>query len=313
MPELTIIIVTYNAEKDAEACLRILSGRNVVVVDNDSQDGTRALLARISLEQPSVRTILNDDNVGFAVAVNQGLRAAPEGDVLLLNPDASIDPRSLDLLVESAAAPGVGIVAPIIDNGPTVAVLAAGAQPRIWPLFTHYSGLSRMLPRLALVQGRHLYRPALRRGLTPVEWVSGGCLYLSAEARTRVPELTERWFMYGEDLDLCRRVAEAGLSVNLVAGANAVHALGASVNASGGPVSTMWARNTYDYYCVTYRPGPLRRFVWRAIFSGGLWSRAAAFDLMARRPGREASDLKDRAKRFRRHGLAVWVTASPRS
>jgi GT2 family glycosyltransferase len=313
VPEPTIIIVTYNAETDIEACLRSLSGWNVVVVDNYSQDGTTELLARISLEQPSMRTILNDENVGFAAAVNQALRAVPEGDVLLLNPDASIDSPSLDLLRESAAAPGVGIVAPIIDNGPTVAVLAAGAQPRIWPLFTHYSGLSRMLPRLGLVRGRHLYRPALRPGLTPVEWVSGGCLYLSEEVRTQVPELTERWFMYGEDLDLCRRVTEAGYSVNLVAGAHAVHAVGASVNASGGPVSTMWARNTYDYYCVTYRPGPLRRFVWRAIFSVGLWSRAAAFDLMARRPGRQDSDLRDRAKRFRRHGLAVWVTAPLRS
>jgi GT2 family glycosyltransferase len=309
-PETSVVVVTYNSRDDIRSSVELLTsghGIEVVVVDNHSTDGTQTLLRELEAEGLVDVLILSESNDGFAKAVNRGIRASHGPDIFLLNPDAKIEGEDLDRLREIARAdPSIGIIAPLVESGPTVAVMAAGRQPTLWPLFTHFSGLARAFPRWPIMRGRHLYMGSHSAQVQEVEWVSGCALYVTAPARDAVGVLSERWFMYGEDIEFAHRVSRAGFRIIVTPAVRATHLMGASVNKSSGAVSTMWAENTFDYYVREFRAGPLRRVAWRVVFSGGLLSRALLLRLRGlRTPGMRA-EYGARAHRFERFAGAVW-------
>jgi GT2 family glycosyltransferase len=234
--------------------------------------------------------------------------------VFLLNPDAEIEGASVRRLREIARAdPTIGIIAPVVESGPTVAVMAAGRQPTLWPLFTHFTGLARVFPRIKALRGRHLYMEHHSSSVQDVEWVSGCALYVTAPALDKAGMLSERWFMYGEDIEFAHRVSKAGFRVMVTPEVKANHLIGSSVNKAGGRVSTMWAENTFDYYVSEFRAGLFRRTVWRIIFSGGLLSRALLFRVRGIRSPTLAEEYNARAERFERFAGAVWKKGTPRA
>ena len=106
----TAIVVTYDSSRWMRACLTALRGTPTIVVDNASRDDTVALVRR---EFPEVRVIPRPDNRGYAVAVNEGCRAVPNEDVIILNPDLVAPPGSIAVLEAYLAAnPRVGIAGP---------------------------------------------------------------------------------------------------------------------------------------------------------------------------------------------------------
>lgn len=305
-----VVIVTFNAEKDLQECVDALGvspAREIIVVDNCSSDRTRDIARGMERNGQIARLVESEENDGFARAVNRGIRAASADGIFLLNPDARIDGAGIDRMRDlSTADVSIGIIAPLVDSGPSVPTLPAGQQPRLWPLFTHFTGLARAFPRVAMLRGRHLYRSA-HSYTQDVEWVSGCALYLTPSGRARVGELSERWFMYGEDIELAQRVRDAGLRVVMVADVVATHEIGGAVNLTESAVSTMWARNTFDYYRTQFHPGFVRRFLWRAIFSGGLGARAVLIQVRGLgQRGESAAQGTARARRFRRFAAAVW-------
>ncbi|ROQ63876.1 hypothetical protein EDF36_0826 [Rathayibacter sp. PhB152] len=308
--ETSVVIVTFNSRDDIVTCISRLDSSHateIVVVDNASSDGSEAVLQQLHEDGLINTLILSDHNEGFAKAVNAGIRASHGADIFLLNPDAQISGAALDELRAAARMDAtIGIIAPLVESGPGVAVMAAGRQPTLWPIFTHFTGLARAFPRVRFLRGRHLYMAAHSSDVQEVEWVSGCALYLTAVARSRVGLLSERWFMYGEDIELAHRVQLAGLRVIVTPHVRAFHAIGSSVNKAGGRVSTMWAENTFDYYVQEFRPGLLRRTLWRIIFSGGLLSRALLIRTKAARATSERDELNGRATRFEHFAFAVW-------
>lgn len=312
MTETTVIIVTYNSCEDIEASIqsvRPARGVSIVVIDNDSTDGTQSVLRRLEQRGDIDHLILSPTNDGFARAVNRGLTFAESSDVFLLNPDATIGAESLERLREVAASnPKIGIVAPLVDNGPQVRAIGAGRQPTIWPLFTHFSGLARIFPAVRILRGRHLYQGPHGSTEQDVEWVSGCAMYITRTALAEVGSFSEKWFMYGEDIEFARRVSKAGFTIRMTPQAQAWHAIGTSVNAASSRVSTMWAENTYAYYVSEFRPGLVRQFAWKAIFSCGLGLRALLIWLKGMRPGTPEEKLSRRARsrRFFAFARAVW-------
>lgn len=306
----SVVIVTYNSADEIVGCIDSFAGAaaiEVVVIDNDSQDGTPRILNDLKEAGRIDVLVLSQENEGFARAVNRGMAAARGRDILLLNPDARIAPADLERLRAAVDDdPNLGIVAPVVTSGPGVAVMSAGREPTLWPIFTHYSGLARAFPRVRALRGRHLYLGHHSDADQDVDWASGGCLYISRAAVERLGPLSERWFMYGEDIEYCHRAREAGLTVRVLSGARAQHAVGASVRASPSTTSTLWAENTFDYYRHTYSPGPVRRFAWRAIFGGGMYSRAMVSWLRARAGRGNREELLSRSSGFRRFAGAVW-------
>ena len=308
--DVSVVVVTYHSADDIEASLRgIRTARRsqIVVIDNASTDETPEVLERLREEGLIDVLVLGTDNPGFAKAVNRGIALSSGRNVFLLNPDAVMDGAALDRMVELCDADRtIGIAAPVVTSGPTVDVMVAGKQPRLWPVLMHQTGLARAFPHVRALRGRHLFLSHHASRMQDVEWVSGCCLLIAGRALRELGPLSERWFMYGEDIEYCQRALDHGFRVVVTPDATATHMIGSSVRKSGKAVSTLWARNTYDYYVTQFKPGVIARFLWRLVFSGGLGSRAMLLLVKARRNPEWRDEYHGRAQRFAAHALAVW-------
>lgn len=287
---MTAILVSYNTRELTLAALDSLAtatsgfDMQVIVVDNDSADGSAAAIREHAAH---VELVENRDNVGFARAVNQGLEVADGDYVMLLNPDCELAPDTVHKLIGYLDEhPDVGVVAPMITHPEgRLRVLSAGFFPSARRLAAHYSGLTRLQLRGHAVRGLNLRIGADAAAPLDVEWVSGACLLASRELFTELDGLSERWFMYAEDMDFCARALERGHRVVHLPDARATHHVGASsdsaVTRRAQGTSTVWIDNLEDFYVLHYRPHRPALYAWRAIFAGGLLSRAVAYRLLA--------------------------------
>jgi N-acetylglucosaminyl-diphospho-decaprenol L-rhamnosyltransferase len=296
---LTTILVSYNTREMTMSCLKSLQAdtdgiaSEVIVVDNASGDGSASA---IRAGFPDVTLIENSDNVGFSRAVNQGLRLAAGKFVMLLNPDCVVTPGMTDALTGYLVAHSdVGIVAPLITHPEgRLTVLSAGYLPNLQHLAVHYFGLSRVS-----LFGKHLHGLNLLSGLATqgprdVEWVSGACLVASRTLFSDLGGLSDRWFMYAEDMDFCARAMDRGYRVVHLPSAHVTHEVGAS---SGG-ASTLWIENLEDFYVQRFHPSRLTLFFWRLTLALGLASRAAGYRVRAATRRDEAEAWKARANNF---------------
>lgn len=229
---LDVVIVNHNSTDELVACLSSIdrhgSGEEigVVVVDNASHDD----VGRVSQQYPAVELVKNTDNVGFARAVNDGLSRGTAEFVMIMNPDTVVTPRFFRKMVEYMVEnPRIAILGPKVLNEDGSLQGSARSYPTISTLFFgRTSLLTRFFPRSSLARKSV---PALNSdGVLPmdVEWVSGACMLVRRSAVSAVGMLDERFFVYWEDVDWCRRMRESGWRVVYYPQATIVHRVGAS-------------------------------------------------------------------------------------
>jgi GT2 family glycosyltransferase len=174
-------------------------------------------------------------NGGFGAGNNLALRTALAGDdpprwVLLLNPDAALDPGALPSMVDFLEAnPGVGIVGPRTEIGRGNHRGSAFRFPGILNSLDQglsFGPVTRLLRRFQLA-------PAPRTGAHRTDWVSGGCMLVRAELFALVGLFDEDFFLYYEEVELSHRAARAGYSSWYVPAASIVHDAGASTGVTG--------------------------------------------------------------------------------
>lgn len=204
MPELAVVIVSYNVRADLARCLDSLAAADLpadtalVVVDNGSSDGT---LAWLRAERPAVRALDAGGNVGFARANNLGIRATTSDLVLLLNPDTVVPREAIRGLVAvlhgdgGAAAVGPRLVdadgRPELSFGPMISPWGECRQRRLVRAYDAGDPAARArVERLTGAAG-------------PRDWVSGACLLARRRDLDAVGLFDERYFLYTEDVDLC--------------------------------------------------------------------------------------------------------------
>jgi GT2 family glycosyltransferase len=203
-----VVIVSYNSRDRLRACVEPLlaaPSTNVIVVDNASPDASLEAVRELPLT-----AIQLSHNGGFAHGVNAGWRAGSSPYVLLLNPDARIDEPSIDALVLALEQdPELGAVAPRIVDEDGSLDYSQRRFPRLRSTYARAFFLHRLFPSAPwtdeLVRDEEVYA---RRG-SP-DWVSGACILLRRQALEELGGLDEGFFMYGEDIDLCRRLRAAG-------------------------------------------------------------------------------------------------------
>jgi hypothetical protein len=249
MPRLSIVIVTYNSRADIERCLDALArhpprvAHEIVVVDNESTDGTAAYLAE---QWPAVRLVAAGGNLGFAGANNAGIRQSSGELVLLLNPDTIVPAGALDALVAYLDAhPRTGVVGPRIVDGQDRAELSFGRM---------ISPLAEMRQKL-LVAGHDRGVPfiggiveRMTRRSRAVDWVSGACLLIRRAELEAVGLLDTRFFLYTEDVDLCASVKARGYDVHFIAGVEIVHLRGRSAASAPQATATAYRRSQIAFY-----------------------------------------------------------------
>ncbi len=250
--DLSVVIVNYKSLEPLLACLDSLAldgtglAVECIVLDNASDDGAGAVLAE---RFPDARFIPNPENVGFARAQNQGIRASRGAHVLVLNPDCVVRPGTLRaLLVHLREHPRTGIAAPRILNQDGSLEYSARAYPdHLTFLFNRYSLLTRLFPgnpfsrRYLLTDWDHL-------SVRDVDWVSGACMLVRREAIEAVGAFDEAFFMFNEDVDWCRRMNQAGWKVTYVPDAVVVHHVGASRHRTSNKVILERHRGMIHYF-----------------------------------------------------------------
>ena len=249
---LSTIIVNYRSRDALRACLNTLAAAapglavQTVVVDNDSRDGT---LQMLESEFPAAIRIANAANVGYARAVNQGLRVATAPFVLIMNPDCELKPAAARRLVEFLEShPRAAIAAPRILNPDGSLEFSARSFPGPWTfLFNRYSLLTRLFPRNRWSR-RYLLSDWDHASIREVDWVSGACLVARRAAIDPVGGMDEAFFMFNEDVDWCRRMKDAGWSVTYVPDAVCVHHIGASRRRTAARVILARHRGMIHYF-----------------------------------------------------------------
>jgi GT2 family glycosyltransferase len=243
---LAIVIVSYNARRDLEACLASLAAappatpHEILVVDNASSDGS-ADAARAA----GVRVIALERNVGFAGGNNAGIRASQGELILLLNNDTIVPPGAIDTLVARLDATGATIAGPRIVDGGGRAEISFGRM--ISPFQElRQKRLGRRYDRGEPAAEAWVARETRREQV--VDWVSGACLLVRREAAEAVGLLDERFFLYTEDVDFCASIRQRGGWVLFTPAAEIVHLRGRSRAAAPAATSRAYRRSQIAFY-----------------------------------------------------------------
>jgi len=214
---LSIIIVSYNTcDLTLNAIRSVFASKTnylfeVFVVDNASKDQT---VNRIRNEFPSVKLISNTENVGFSRANNQAIRQSQGDYVLLLNSDTVIETDTLDIVLnfmeenKKVGASGCKIVLP---DG-TLDKASRRGFPTPSASFYYVTGMNRLFPknpRFNQYQLGHLDPDEVY----PVDCLVGAFMVVRKEVIEQVGLLDEDYFMYGDDIDWCYRIKEAGWEI----------------------------------------------------------------------------------------------------
>lgn len=217
MPEIevSIIIVSYNTRELTENCLSSIfanAGKcryEVILVDNNSSDGSPEM---IDSKFPAVRLVRSGYNAGFGKANNIGLKQAKGEYVLFLNSDTEALPGSIEnLLAFARERKDAGVVAGKLywDRQKNLQITCS-TFPTTLVLLTQYSFLRRTKIGQKKVLDAHWLKDWDRSDSRLVQAVSGACMLIKTEVAKRVGGFDERFFMYFEDIDLSKVIADMG-------------------------------------------------------------------------------------------------------
>lgn len=231
---IDIIIVNYKSTDYLLSCLKSVYASlhgtpvKVFIQDNDSRDG----IERVREEFPQIMLSKNDYNLGFSRAVNNALKQGNSPYIMILNPDSVlIDgffPRLIQYMEDN---PDVGIVGPkILNHDGSVQGSARAFPTPLTGLFGRSSLLTKYMPNNPFTHENILTTQSDGRTPMEVDWVSGACLIARRKAVERVGPMDERFFMYWEDADWCRRMWDTGWKVVYFPQSSVVHYVGGSSN-----------------------------------------------------------------------------------
>jgi len=225
---LSIIILTYKSKNLVRFALKDLLDSNlpeqteVIVVDNDSKDGVEKVIKK---EFPQVRFIQSGANLGFAGGNNVGIRAAQGKYVLIMNPDIFVKDNSIQNLynyIKQRESENIGLVAPRLNNPDgSLQNTAYRFHKLTTPIYR------RTILGKTKKGKRHLKQFLMddwdHNSTREVDWVQGSFFISPKELLERVNYFDERYFMYMEDMDLCRKIKQAGKKVIYYPEVQAIH------------------------------------------------------------------------------------------
>lgn len=246
---LSIIIVNYNGKRFLKECLNsieenILFSHEVIIVDNASSDGSVEFLKSA---YPQVILIQSDSNLGFTGGNNLGASYATGKYLLLLNNDTVIMSSLVPLITIMDADDQIGILGCRLIYGDGRQQESVGYTPSLLNLILSWTPFSRIFQNMSIFRrtvwnGSKLYR----KSNVEVEWVSGAFLITRFDLWKTLNGLDEKYFMYMEDTDYCRRAHEYNYKIIYSADCNVVHYEGAGKSWIGERALS----NTADSYII---------------------------------------------------------------
>ena len=259
MPELSVILVSFNDWIHLEKCLQSLlavpPGKNmeVVVVDNNSSDGSPSLVKN---QFPNVKLIRNEKNLGFARACNLGIRASVGEFVLFLNNDTIANVQALNVLLDELRKnPSVGAVGPALLSGQKTYQVSFGKKVDFFSEFIQKGFFN-------LYNAKKLKSDSKVRD---VGWLSAACLLARRKALEEAGCFDENYFLYFEDIDLCFKIRQSGWTLWFCPQAQIIHFGGTSTSAVKISSRYHYRKSQIYFYRKHNSPlsqGLLRIFLW---------------------------------------------------
>lgn len=261
-PDFALVIVNYNGGAELARALQSVAhdaGAHTwegLVVDNASTDGSADVAEAFA---PRVMLVRNQQNVGFGRAVNQAIARTSAPFVLVMNPDCWVRPGAIETLMgELVRDAACAVVGPrILDPDGAEQGSARGDPDMLTGLFGRTAPLRRWWPGLSVSRRNVVAAPPASGESVVVDWVSGACFMARRQAIEAVRGFDERYFLYWEDADLCRRLRAAGHRVRYVPAATAVHQVGRSSGTVRAAAIRAFHESAYLYYATHVAPGRL--------------------------------------------------------
>lgn len=255
----SVIIVNYNAGAVLRDCVESVLAASgdpqIIVVDNGSTDSSLQQIAEIMATRSHCEIVRNDGNIGFSAAVNVGATHATGDYLVLLNPDCVIQRHTLQSTIRVFDDyPGAGIVGALIFGADG---REQSGSRRREPSLSRSLRRFLVIDRIPLLSGSgplNQHREPLPKTPILVDAVSGSFLVIKREIFSAIGAMDENYFLHCEDLDLCRRVREAGYNVVFAPNISVVHYKG--VSSRSAPLRVAWHkhRGMWRYYQKFQRP-----------------------------------------------------------
>lgn len=218
--KLSIIVVSYNTREYLKECLDSIYRTKsvsasvieceIIVVDNASEDGSAQMVKK---NFPAVDLIVNEQNLGFAAANNQGIKRAKGRYILLLNPDTVVLDDALEKMTDFMDAhPELGISSCQLLNEDKSVQPTGGYFPDLLRVFAWMFFLDD-LPLISGFFPSYHPHPSFYQRERQLDWVTGAFLFIRKKVVKRIGLLDEDFFMYVEEVDYCFRAKQAGFKV----------------------------------------------------------------------------------------------------
>ncbi|HMQ02106.1 MAG TPA: glycosyltransferase family 2 protein [Candidatus Doudnabacteria bacterium] len=255
--KLSIIFVLYNSNEVIETALdavyasRVNFDYEVIIVDNASPDNSVEIIKSKYLSKPEfaskTKLILNGRNDGFGAGNNVGMKQASGDYILLLNTDTKLEPDNLQIMVDFMQVRtdvGAATCKLVMANG-EIDKASRRAEPDLVRSFFRLFGLQALFPKL--FGGYNLLHQDPNKE-SAIDACSGAYLLMSRAAYQATGGFDERYFMYAEDLDLCRQIREAGFKVWWYPKTSCVHYRGQSSKKTAQKTLKAFYQANWLYY-----------------------------------------------------------------
>ena len=262
---VSVVIVTWNSRETVEECLKSLLPQvsEILVVDNASKDGTAGFIVK---NFPKIKLVKNKKNIGFAKAVNQGIRRARSKYILMLNPDTVVKEGALERMVEFADSDSkIGIVGPKLLSPDGTVQKEVQRFPTLLPMIFWLFRLHRIppFPDLPPLRG-FLLRDFDYEKTQEAEHLMGAALLLrrkmldelvsSSRGRWASGPFDENFWLWFEETDLEKRAKDAGWKVVYYPKAEVIHQVGESTRKMNPfRLQYIW-NNSLRHYFKKHRP-----------------------------------------------------------
>ncbi|MDD2646663.1 MAG: glycosyltransferase family 2 protein [Patescibacteria group bacterium] len=216
---LSIIIVNWNVRSLLERCLNSIWQNQpsmpyeVIIIDNNSRDGSQDFLESISKKFDNLKIIFNNQNLGFARACNQGFKKSKGEIILFLNPDTEILLNSLDIAIDHLKKDSsAGILGGQIIDEEKETQASVRSFPDVFSQALILLKLHNLFPRTKVFK-KYFLSDFDYQKQQAVDQVMGACLLIKRELMEKLHGFDEKFFLWFEEVDLCYRAKKLNYQV----------------------------------------------------------------------------------------------------
>jgi hypothetical protein len=252
MIDVSVIIVTWNSSGEIKACADSVINNTkdlsveLIIIDNNSTDDSFTKANQIS--HYNIQTYQNADNLGYTKAVNQGIKYSSGNCVFLLNPDTVLGKNVIDNMYGFLQSNNdYAACAPLMLNTDGTVQQSVRNFPGYWKMFCQFSLLAYIFPKSKLF-GSWKMKYFEYKNDADLNQPMAAAFMVKRDTLEKIGAMDERFEMFFNDTDLCKRIIESGKKIRLLIGTKVTHEHGTSVNKDRVKMIKTWNRDCISYF-----------------------------------------------------------------